>query len=510
MTRGLHGRKLRSMNFSPLSISLARRVAAALSLIILAAFLVVADQAFAAKTGTLSVNVSGVPKKPKKAKRSVTVRAIDVRTGAVVQSSASKRANVSLKLQPGAYVVAVRSIDFPGKTVEGTSGIAVVKAGKKTKKKFRAKPLNKSKKKKASKKSRISADIPDSYFAPASETADKIVAGVDPAIKIRGFDEYPDGLSIDSVLLTPLTKGCPADTPKLRFVEIARRDELREEIDRGDDPRFDKKTTVKKGRWWKERQMVRGSGIVENGRLTVQLSFVDLATGEVLSSSTVEGAEKDFLDVIDEAANSLLKKICGGDKVDVTFTGTGSYKRDEGSGDDTSEDHVVGNYNWSITYRGVSLDAPEAQMNFASTSQIDGGWYVDGRFGAVGPGSYHCSSPLKGYNGEFATTKVERFGGNARLMIQPYLMAMGDINAISCTGLSSPPFASFVTWGNAPAHVATVDFAVADVSAGPLTFKVAPTAILAPDCSDVIGSYESPCTHSSTWSGTVTVSRAQP
>ena len=497
MHRTPSGRNLRFMNFSRLSISL----------VILVLFLVPAEQASAAKTGTLSVSVSGVPKKPKKAKRSITVRVIDLRSGQLVKADASKRANVSLKLAPGAYVVAVRSIDFPGKAVEGTSGIAVVKAGKKTKKKLRAKPL---KKKKTSKKARVSAEIPASYFAPASETADKIVAAVDPAIKIRGFDEYPDGLSIDSVLLTPLTKGCPADTPKLRFVEIARRAELKEEVDRGDDPRFDKSTTVKKGRWWKERQMVRGSGIAENGRLTVQLSFVDLATGEVLSSATVEGAEADFLDVIEEAANSLLKKICGGDKVDVTFTGSGSYKRDEGSGDDTKEDHVVGNYNWSITYRGVSLDAPEAQLNFASTSQIAGNWSVDGRFGAVGPGSYHCSSPLKGYNGEFATTKAQRFGGNARLLIQPYLMAMGDINAISCTGLSSPPFASFATWGNAPAHMATVDFAVADVSAGPLTFNVAPTASLAPDCSDVIGSYESPCTHSSTWSGTVTVSRAQP
>ncbi|MGK2878557.1 MAG: hypothetical protein ACSLFF_08290 [Solirubrobacterales bacterium] len=498
------------MNFSPLSIPVARRATAALSLIILAVFLTTADQAFAAQTGTLSVSVTGVPKKPTKAKRSITVRVIDLRSGQLVKADASKRVNVSLKLAPGAYVVAVRSIDFPGKAVEGTSGIAIVKAGKKTKKKLRAKPLKKKKKKKTPKKARVSVDIPASYFAPASETADKIVAGVDPAIKIRGFGEYPDGLSIDSVLLTPLTKGCPGDVPKLRFVEIARRAELKEEIDRGDDPRFDQATKVKTGRWWKERQMVRGSGIAENGRLTVQLSFVDLATGEVLSSSIAEGAEAEFLEVIDAAANSLLKKICGGDKVDVTFTGSGSYKRDEGSSDGNKEDHVVGSYNWSITYRGVSLDAPEARMNFASTSQVAGSWYVDGRFGAVGPGSYHCSSPVKGYNGEFATTTAQRFGGNARLNIQPYLMAMGDVHAISCTGLSSPPFASFASWGNASAHIATVDFAVADVSAGPLTFNVAPTAILAPDCSDVIGSYESPCSHSSTWSGTVTVSRGHP
>lgn len=495
------------MNFSSLSIPFARRAAAALSLIILAAFLVSADQAFAAKTGTLSVTVSGVPKMSKRAKRTITVRAIDVRTGALVQATESKRTNVILKLAPGPYVIAVRTIDFPGKAFEGASGIAVVKAGKK--KKLRAKPLKKSKKKKPSKKASVSADIPASYFAPASETADKIVAGVDPAIKIRGFDQYPDGLSIDSVLLTPLTKGCPADAPKLRFVEIARRAELKEEIDRGDDPRFDQKTKVKKGRWWKERQMVRGTGIVENGRLTVQLSFVDLATGEVLSSSIAEGAEKDFLDVIDAAANSLLEKICGA-KVDVTFTGTGSYKRDEMSSDGDNEDHVTASYSWSTTYRGVSLSAESGSLSFASVSSVEGNWNTAGRYGAVGPGNYNCSAPLKAYSGEFSMTTLLRTGGNARLTINPYFNVQGDHTQTTCTGLGSPPFASFSTSGHQPANQAVVDFAVADVSAGPLTFNVAPTTILAPDCSDMVGGYESPCTQSSTWSGTVTVSRAQP
>lgn len=497
------------MNFSPLSIPTVRCAAAALSLIILAAFLVSADQAFAAKTGTLSVNVSGVPKKSKKARRSITVRAIDVRTGAVVQSSASKRANVSLKLQPGAYVVAVRSIDFPGKTVEGTSGIAVVKAGKKTKKKFRAKPLKQSKKKKPSNKARVSTGIPESYFAPASETADKIVAGVDPAIKIRGFEQYPDGLSIDSVLLTPLTKGCPADEPKLRFVEIARRDELKSEIDLGDNPMFDQKNKVKKGRWWKERQLVRGTGIAENGRVMVQLSFVDLATGEVLSSSIAEGLERDFIDVIDDAANALLEKICGA-KVDITFTGSGSYKRDEVSSDGDHEDHVTASYNWSTIYRNVSLNVDDGTMTFASTSTVEGTWNTAGRYGAVGPGNYNCSASFKGYSGEFSATTLERIGGNAKLRIQPYFNAQGDHSATTCTGLPGPPYASFSTSGYTPANQAVVEFPVADVSAGPLTFNVAPTTMIAPDCSDMVGSYEMPCTQSSTWSGTVTVSRVQP
>lgn len=481
------------MNFSFISIALA-------------ALALTAGQAAAATpTGTLSVSVSGVPAKPKKAKRAITVRAIDVRSGALVQSSESKRASVALKLAPGAYVVAVRSIDFPGKTVEAASGIAVVKSGKKTKQKLRAKPLKKSKpakKASVSRKHKLSE-----YFAPASETAGMIVAGVDPGLRAYGFAQYPDGLPIDSIVTVPMSAGCPTDKPKFRLVEIARRAELMQEIDLGDSPLFDQSKKVKRGHWWKERQLVKGEGNVVNGRFTVNLTFVDIATGAVLHSASAEGAEADFIDVIDAAANELMGKICGS-KVDVTFTGSGTFTLDEGAGGDTSEDHVRASFNWSIEYKNVSLDPADGTMNFATSNQIQGTWQTDGRFGAAGPGSYHCSAPIIGYNGEFAVTTLARFGGNARLTVNPYFHAQGDHNAISCSGLSSPPFASFATWGHHAANQAVVDFPVADVSAGPLSFDVAPTAKLAADCSDVIGSHYDPCTQSSTWSGKVTVTRA--
>lgn len=255
--------------------------------------------------------------------------------------------------------------------------------------------------------------------------------------------------------------------------------------------------------------MVRGTGIAENGRVTIQLSFVDLTTGEVLSSSIAEGLERDVFDVIDDAADALLEKICGV-KVDITFTGSGSYKRDEVSSDGDNEDHITASYNWTTVYRNVSLSADNGSLTFASTSSIAGTWNTAGRYGAEGPGNYNCSAPLKGYSGEFSTTALERFGGNAKLRIQPYFNAQGDHNATTCTGLPGPPFASFSTSGYTPANQAVVEFPVADLSAGPLTFNVSPTTIIAPDCSDMVSSYETPCSQSSTWSGTVTVSRAQP
>jgi hypothetical protein len=113
-----------------------------------------------------------------------------------------------------------------------------------------------------------------------------------------------------------------------------------------------------------------------------------------------------------------------------------------------------------------------------------------------------------GYSGEFSLAKVEKFGENVRLNLAPYFQAQGDVLHTNCSGLSSPPYASFATWGSAAANQAVVDFAAADVSAGPLTFNVAPTSVLPPGCSDLLGSFEAPCSQSSTWSGQVTVARA--
>lgn len=509
MDRGLCGRSFGRMLPSQL---LKHPIQIAASLFVAAAIIVLGVTASdaSAATGTLSVRLDGAPRKAKKAKRTTTLRVIDLRTGQIAQSSSLRKTSTKLKLQPGAYVVSLRTIDVPGIATEGTSKIALVKANRSTKQTLKAKPLRKAKKKKRKKKSKkasVSASIPDKYFAPASETADRLVAGIDPKIAIKGFDEYPNGLEIDSVLATPLSKGCPGGQPKFTLVEIRRRAEIIEEIKRGSDPRFDKSTTVKIGGLWRETAMVRGSGSVSGGVLTIQLSLVDVTSGQVIASGLASGSEKDWANVIDAVADKLLENICGA-KVDVTFTGSGNYRRDEVSSDGDNEDHITADYNWTTTYRGVPLDV-DGNLKFSESSVVDGHWNTAGRYGAEGPGNYNCSAPVVGHNGDFAMLRIGRPGGLVRLVVDPYMAIMGDHENTTCTGLGGPPYASFHSFGAHAPNQATIEFSIADLSAGPIVRAVSPTSFVAPDCADVVGGFETPCTQSSNWSGTITVTRSE-
>ena len=475
-------------------------------------------EARAAAPGTLSVKLDGAPRKAKKAKRTATVRVIDLRTGGIAYSASLKKTTAKIKLQPGAYIVALRTIDIPGKAVEGTGKFAVVKSGRTTKQTLKAKPLRKAKKKKRkkkrSKKASVSAalnynygGVPSKYFAPASVTADRMVVGIDAAIRVKGYAQYPDGLDIDSVLTTSLSNGCPAGEPKISLVEIRRRAEIVDELNRGNDPRFDKSKVAPIGGLWRERFLIRGSGSVSGGKLTVQISMVEIATGEVVSSGLATGGELEISEVSDAAAKALLDKLCGA-KVDVTFTGSGNYRRDEVSTDGDNEDHITADYTWTTVYRGVSLDV-DGGLTFSESSIADGHWNTAGRFGAVGPGNYNCSASVISYNGDFAMLRVGRPGGMVRLVVDPYMSLMGDYDNKICTGLPGPPFASFHSFGFHAANQATVEFSIADLSAGPIVRAVSPTSVVAPDCADVVGGYETPCSQSSGWSGTITVTRSE-
>lgn len=468
----------------------------------------------ASATGSLSVTVAGTPKKAKNARRTVTVRAIDVRSGMLALAATSKQANPTIKLAPGAYVVAVRTVDFPGTASEGVSGIAVVRAGKKAKKQLRVKPLKKKKKakKKAKKSLAFSAKkSKKSLWAPDSEYAGLRVIGVDPRLTLKGLDEYPSGLEIDSVVSVPLTQGCEGDQPKVRVVEIRRRAEIIEEIDCGDDPRFDKSKAVERGHLMKERELVKGSALIADGKISVSLRLVNVATGEVTAAGAAVGDGKSvdgIFATIDAAVEVLKEGLCGG-KVDVTFTGSNSYSRDEGTAATDSQDSVRADYSWSTTYRGVNIGG-DGTLNFASANSVTGSWQTDGRYGAQGPGNYHCQAPVKSYSGDFAMLRVKSTAGLAQLTIDPFLSVQGDHEQTSCTGLPGPPFASFAALGAAAPNQANVEFSVADLSAaGTLTFGVGPKVALAANCSDMPQDYELPCTQSQNWSGTVTVARAK-
>lgn len=172
-----------------------------------------------------------------------------------------------------------------------------------------------------------------------------------------------------------------------------------------------------------------------------------------------------------------------------------------------SEDHVRASYNWSTVYKNVNL-AGDGSLTFANSSTVTGSWHTDGRYGAVGPGNYHCEAPVVGYNGDFSMLSVAH-GSITKLTIAPFMTVMGDHTQTTCSGLGSPPFASFVMMGHYAPNQAVVEFGIADLSAGPLSFNVGPQSALAPDCSDLPSRPEGVCSHSQEWSGKVTVTRAE-
>ncbi|MFT4048223.1 MAG: hypothetical protein QM648_00100 [Solirubrobacterales bacterium] len=492
------------MKRSTLSICLAAAVFAVL-------FIPTAAQA--ASTGVLAVSVSGVPKQKRGSDRTVTVRVVSLATGFLVRSTTARKLNQSLKLEPGAYVVAVRTIDVPGIASEGSSGIAIVRAGRKTKRKLRVKRLKG--KKKIAKKSVAHTAIASrkkskkSIWAPESEYAGLRVIGVDPRLTLKGLDEYPGGLEIDSLVTVPLSRGCGDDEPKIRLVEIRRRAEIIEEIERGDDPMFER--TVERGHLMRERELVRGSAVISGGKVSVFLRLVDLGTGEVRAAGAATADADDIdkiIDAIEQAGQAMLDQMCGG-KVNVTFSGSGAYARDEGTAATDSQDAVRANYDWSVTYRDVNLTG-DGTLNFASASSASGSWHTDGRYGVAGPGSYHCEAPIASYSGDFSMLHVKLVGGLTRLTIDPFMSIQGDHASTSCSGLPGPPYASFALVGALPANQASVEFGAADLSAsGSLSFNVGPRATLAPDCVDLPQGYESPCSQNSSWSGTVTVTKVQ-
>lgn len=470
----------------------------------LAAILLLPASALAAKTGVVSVSAKGAPKLAKSAKRSVDLRALNLSTGVVTEAKSQKKLATKLKLAPGGYLIAARSTDLPGGAREGVSRLVVVRAGKTTKLKLKLKKLKRPSK---AAKPRIQASGTEGFFAPAAESAGKLIVGVDPNLIIRGVRGYDQGLPIDSVITTPLSEGCKPGEQEMVLVELRRRGEILEELQRANDPRFDPSSVVKPGKLLRERQLVRGSGELRGNNVSVQLVVVDLETGREIASASAKGTKREILDVIEEAAEALRKGLCEKTTVDVTFTGSASYSRDEGTSATDSEDHIRATYDWTTTYKGVSLDPAVGTLNFAAASTVSGNWRTDGRYGAEGPGNYSCSAPVVGHSGTFATTTMERLGGRAKLTVQPFLVAQGDVFNTACSGLPSPPFASFTGFGNQAASVATVEFSVADLAAAPQTFAAVPQATLAPDCSDVVGGYETPCTQALSWNGTVTVTK---
>lgn len=469
------------------------RILTALAACAVALALPPAAQAKPARHGTIAGKVARLPKA---AGRSTVVRVVKLETGTVARSVTVRRARYRIKVRPGTYLLAARSAALRGKTRSGTTRLLRVRKGKVV---GRDVSLGT---KRGSRAGRPRA-------AAAARDSDRFILGVDPKITVTGLEGYDEGLDIDELVIYPIFKHKPcSDGSDFSVVEIRRRAEIIEEIERSNSPFFDKRTAVPRGHLLDAKQMIRGSGSVANGRLTLQLKVVDVASGQVIAAAAVEGSidGTGFFDLIDQATGDLMRDLCSG-KVDVTFAGSGTYARDEGP-EEPNEHHIDATYSWSITYRDVKLDAPAGVLTFASIAEAHGYWTDDGRFGEPGPGSFHCAGPAIGFNGEFATARIERTAAGYRLVAMPFFLIQENSAKTACQGLSSPPYESFFLSGSEAANQASVEFDPAGLEEAPLALRVGPKAALPPYCTRTYGDVYDPCKETLSWSGKVTISRA--
>lgn len=197
-----------------------------------------------------------------------------------------------------------------------------------------------------------------------------------------------------------------------------------------------------------------------------------------------------------------------GQKVDITYAGSADYERLEGTPETVSQHHVQADYEWSVTYKDVDLDAGANFINFAGAgaSTFSGNWSDDGRFGAAGPGSYHCGGPLSSTNPELAMLTAAQHGAGHRITARPFFNVIPQVPGASCTGLPSPPNATYNISGSDPTIVALADVTPGELANGPVTRSVSGDGLPDP-CGNVV-QHDTPCTQTLQWSGTVKIEPA--
>ncbi len=451
------------------------------------------------RAGTVAGKLTHLPGTAKGAKRTLVVRAVDMRNGTTAATSRLRRPSFRLKLAPGPYLLVARSFDLPGRGVFEASRPLLVRRGRLTR---RSLEMRRAKRGRAKPSARASA----SRRARSAAARQPYIFGVDPKLMVTGADGYPNGLPLDNFVAALMFERECQDVTPFKIVELERRVEIIRELELADSPYFDKSRAVR-ARLVNPRQMVRGSGRFAGGRFSMAVRIVDLDSFEQLATARVEGPEEQFFELMNALVADLMNDLCTV-KVDVTFTGSGTYDRTEGSGETSSQHHVHASFDWTTVYRGVKLSASGA-TTMASSSQVSGQWSDDGRFGDSGPGSFRCSGPVLDHNGEFSLAKVERTADGFRVTAWPFFLTQPDTAATACSGLSSAPYATFALSGTEPSVQATVDVDPAGLGAGPLGMTVGPGQSFPESCSGFIGDHAEPCRQAFSWSGQVQVTRAE-
>ncbi len=131
------------------------------------------------------------------------------------------------------------------------------------------------------------------------------IVSVDPQIEITGLPGYPNGLAIDTALITEMFAVQCANGSDVKFVETRDRAAIEREIKLQQGKGFDPKTRVKPN-FTKPDTFIGGHGEVSGGIVTIDLTMTGKATG----SSSVSVPVSQFFGTFATLGSDLMGQIC--------------------------------------------------------------------------------------------------------------------------------------------------------------------------------------------------------
>jgi hypothetical protein len=132
------------------------------------------------------------------------------------------------------------------------------------------------------------------------------IVSVDPEIEITGLAGYPNGLAIDTALITEMFAVQCADGSDVKFVETRDRAAIEREIRLQQGKGFDPKTRVKPN-FTKPDTFISGHGEVSGGIVTIDLTM----TGRASGSSSVSVPVSQLFGTFATLGTDLMGQICG-------------------------------------------------------------------------------------------------------------------------------------------------------------------------------------------------------
>ena len=131
------------------------------------------------------------------------------------------------------------------------------------------------------------------------------IVSVDPQIEITGMQGYPNGLAIDTALITEMFAAQCANGSDVKFVETRDRAAIEREIKLQQGKGFDPKTRVKPN-FTKPDTFISGHGEVSGGIVTINLTMTGRATG----SSSVTVPVSEVFGTFATLGSDLMGQIC--------------------------------------------------------------------------------------------------------------------------------------------------------------------------------------------------------